>query len=124
MSPLSITPIFPLGGAYAGVGDDETAFGGSRQTRWAYNISAVAPTADLLIADRAWVRDLWAALHSHSRSAGTYLNFLTEQDEDRVRASYGAAKYDRLAAIKARWDPENLFHHNANIRPAAGAGSS
>jgi FAD/FMN-containing dehydrogenase len=118
-SPLSITPIFPLGGAYAEVGDDETAFGGSRQTRWAYNISALAPTADMLAQDRAWVSDFWAALRPHSRNGGTYVNFLSDADADRVRASYGAAKYDRLAAIKATWDPDNVFHHNANIKPLA-----
>jgi hypothetical protein len=117
-SPLSITPVFALGGAYADVGDDETAFGGSRQTKWVYDITALAPTAELLDRDRAWTRDFWAALAPHSGSAGTYVNFLAEPDQDRIRASYGAAKYQRLAAIKAAWDPDNLFHHNANIRPA------
>jgi hypothetical protein len=110
--------VFALGGAYADVGDDETALGGSRGTRWVYDITALAPTAELLDHDRAWTRDFWAALTPHSSSAGTYINFLAEQDQDRIRASYGAAKYQGLAAIKAMWDPDNLFHHNANIRPA------
>jgi FAD/FMN-containing dehydrogenase len=117
-SPLSITPVFALGGAYADVGDDETAFGGSRQTRWVYDIAALAPTADLLDLDRAWAKEFWAALAPQSSSAGTYVNFLAEPDQHRIRASYGPAKYQRLAAIKAAWDPENVFHHNANIRPA------
>jgi hypothetical protein len=49
-----------------------------------------------------------------------YINFLADDDEDRVRAAYGD-KYGLLAAIKRKWDPENFFHHNANIRPVAHA---
>jgi hypothetical protein len=118
-SPLSFTPLFPLGGAYAEVGDDETAFGGGRaDIRWAFNIAAIAPTPDLLAADRAWVRDFWTALLPYASGSGGYVNFLADADADRVRASYGPAKYDRLAAVKAAWDPQNVFRHNANIVPA------
>ena len=48
----------------------------------------------------------------------TYVNAMTEYDEERVRASYGAAKFERLAAIKGRYDPGNVFHRNINIKPA------
>jgi FAD/FMN-containing dehydrogenase len=116
-SPMSFTPIFALGGAYARVPEDQTAFGGSRQTHWAFNITALATDPEVLDHDRTWVRDFWTALRPHASSSGSYVNFIADQDEERVRASYGE-KYDRLAAIKAIWDPDNVFHHNANIRPA------
>ena len=117
-SPLSFMPIFCLGGAYARVPEDATAFGGSRSTRFVVNLAAIAPTPDLLAADTAWARELWAALVPHAEGIGGYVNFMTDADEARVRAAYGEAKYDRLAAIKAAYDPGNAFHLNANIRPA------
>jgi len=117
-SPMSIMPVFPLGGAYADVPDADTAFGGSRASKWLVNIAAVAPTPDLLAADRAWVRSYWDALRPYASGSGSYVNFLNDADEDRIRASYGAQKYDRLARIKTDYDPDNVFHRNANIKPA------
>ncbi|MEO7943448.1 MAG: FAD-binding oxidoreductase [Marmoricola sp.] len=119
-SPLSFVPIFSLGGAYARVPEEETAFGGSRSVRWTVNVVALDTDDDMLVRDRAWARDFWAALRPHADSSGAYINFLADDDEDRVRAAYGE-KYDRLSAIKREWDPENFFHHNANIRPVAHA---
>jgi hypothetical protein len=117
-SPLSFVPVFPLDGAYERVGDDDTAFGGSRSARFCFNIAAVCPVPELLVADRAWVRDFWEAMRPHASGAGSYVNFMTDVEEDRVRAAYGEAKYERLARIKAEYDPENVFHLNANIKPA------
>jgi FAD/FMN-containing dehydrogenase len=116
-SPLSFVPIFPLGGAYADVRDDATAFGGSRTSRWVFNISGTGLDAETLVTERQWVREFWDALRPLATSDAGYVNFLAEEDHARVRASYGA-KYDRLAAVKAVWDPDNVFHHNANVRPA------
>jgi FAD/FMN-containing dehydrogenase len=117
-SPLSFVPLFPLGGAYADVAEDATAFGGSRRARYVFNIAAICPAPDLYEADRAWVREFWEALRPHASGAGSYVNFMAEYEEDRVRAAYGAEKYDRLARVKAEYDPDNAFHLNANIKPA------
>ncbi len=121
-SPMSIMPIFPIGGAYHDPSDADTAFGGSRRSKWLVNIAATAPDPDLLAADRAWVRTFWEALQPHATGSGSYVNFIADPgDETRVRESYGATKYDRLARIKAQYDPENIFHRNANIKPATSA---
>jgi len=117
MSPLSFVPIFNFGGAFRRVGEEETAFGGSRDTGYAINISATTPSPDEFEAERSWVRDYWAALLPHASGSGGYVNFMTEYDEDRVRNSYGA-KYERLQRIKAAFDPDNIFHLNPNITPA------
>jgi FAD/FMN-containing dehydrogenase len=117
-SPLSFVPIFVLGGAYARVSEEATAFGGSRSARYAFNIAAVCPAPELLAPETAWVRDFWSAMRPHAMGSGSYVNFMSEDDPDRVRASYGAAKYERLARIKAEYDPDNVFHLNANIKPA------
>jgi len=116
-SPLSIVPIFALAGAYEDTADDAVAFGGRRSNRWVVNLSAGAETPEALAAEREWVRNFWTALVPHAAGVGSYVNFMAEYEEDRVRAAYGPAKYARLSAIKAKWDPDNLFHLNANIRP-------
>jgi len=120
-SPMSIVPVFPLAGAYRDVADGDTAFGGPRDAKWLFNIAATAPPnmPELLAADREWVRSFWSALQPYAAGTGSYVNFIADADEDRVRASYGAEKYARLARIKAELDPENVFHKNANIRPAS-----
>jgi len=119
-SPMSIVPVFPTGGAFRMVDEDATAFGGSRRTGLLFNIGAIAPTMDLLNADRGWVRAFYDDLLPHAMGPGSYVNFIDDfaVDGDRVRASYGPAKYARLAQIKAMYDPENIFHRNPNIKPA------
>jgi hypothetical protein len=117
-SPLSVLLFYRLDEAYSQVGEDDTAFSGGRSPRYAVFIVAVCPTPQLLAADRAWARSFWEALRPHSLGAGSYVNAMTEFEDDRVRAAYGPAKYERLAKIKAKYDPQNLFHHNANIQPA------
>jgi hypothetical protein len=117
-SPMSLVPVFFLRGAYGRVADDATAYGGSRRARVAFNIDAACLDPAQLDAERAWVRTFWEALVPHASNTGGYVNFMAEYEEDRVRATYGPAKYERLARIKAEYDPDNVFHLNPNITPA------
>ncbi|MFC4948125.1 FAD-binding oxidoreductase [Pseudonocardia sp. GCM10023141] len=115
-----------LGGAYARVADEDAAWGGPRDAAYHFIITATCETAEELADDRKWVRQFWTDMRPFGMSSGSYINNMNEYDEDRVRAAYGPEKYDRLSRIKARYDPENVFHHNQNIKPAriVGAGSS
>jgi hypothetical protein len=119
-SPMSGAMFYRLDGAYSNVGDDETAFSGGRSPRYGAFLIGAALEADLLEVERGWVRGFWEALRPHAIGSGDgYVNGTTDYQEDRIRNSYGAAKYDRLAGIKATYDPDNVFHLNANILPAA-----
>jgi FAD/FMN-containing dehydrogenase len=117
-SPLSFVPTFTLTGKYCDVREADTAFGGSRSAGFVFNIQAAAPVPELYDADRVWVRKFWDAMRPHASGSGSYVNFMSESEEGRVKVSYGAEKYARLARIKAEWDPDNIFHLNANIKPA------
>ena len=117
-SPMSLLLAFPMGGAFCQVRDEDTAFGGSRAPGVIVNAIAIAPEPGLLAADRDWARQLWAGLLPHAPGLASYVNFMHDYDADRVRASYGPAKYERLAQVKAAYDPGNVFHRNPNINPA------
>ena len=71
-------------------------------------------------ANTKWVRDYYAAIHPHSGSEGGYINFMSDDDGHRAPDNYGA-NYERLCAVKAAYDPDNLFHVNQNIAPAKGS---
>jgi FAD/FMN-containing dehydrogenase len=114
-SPLSVLLFYRLDAAYSEVDENDTAFGGGRTPRYMGFFIGLCPVPEMLPGERQWVRTLWDALHPHMMSDGTYINALTEADEHRIRATYGA-KYDRLAAVKAEYDPGNIFHRNANIK--------
>jgi FAD/FMN-containing dehydrogenase len=116
-SPLSVVLFYRLDEAYCEIGEDATAFGGGRTPRYEGFIIGLCPAAEMLAAEREWVRSLWDALRPHMIDTGTYVNGLSDQDDHRIRVTYGL-KYDRLAAIKGKYDPGNVFHRNANIKPA------
>jgi FAD/FMN-containing dehydrogenase len=119
-SPMSVMLTYRLDGAYSEVSEDETAFSGGRSPRYGVFIIAAAPTPELHAVDREWSRAFYNALIKPETLDGTYVNALSDDvSEDRVRKAYGEKKYDRLAQIKATYDPTNLFRRNANIKPAS-----
>ena len=113
-SPLTAFPIFHLGGAIARVAEDETAYN-ARSAAHTININATTATSDGFEDECAWSRNFWSALQPYHTSV--YVNFLMDEGEDRIRAAYGPAKYDRLKALKRRYDPDNFFRLNQNIPP-------
>ena len=112
---LPAAQIRVLGGAMARIPPEATAFA-HRQRRLMVNVAAVyaSPEEDLI--HRAWAEDARAALRRGD--AGAYVNFLGDEGEERVRDAYPGATWDRLAEIKRRYDPENVFRLNQNVPPA------
>ena len=116
-SPLSLLIFYRLDEAYSQIAEQQTAFGGGRSPRYFGTFVAMCPNRELLAAEREWVGSLFNALKPHMLEAGTYINVLSEADDIRIRQTYGP-KHRRLQAIKAKYDPHNVFRGNANIAPA------
>ena len=104
------------GGAINRIGEDATAFG-HRDT--SFDFAILAQWTDPAEDDEqiGWARDLWAALEPFSMGT-VYVNNLGEEGEERIRAAYKPEKFERLVALKDKYDPENLFRLNQNIRPS------
>jgi hypothetical protein len=113
-SPLTTFPIWQMGGAVARVPDGDTAFT-SRGAGHTFNLTSMTEGPEGFDEERQWTRDFWSALAPHQM--GVYVNFLMEEGEERVREAYGADIYDRLKSLKQKYDPDNLFRLNQNIRP-------
>jgi FAD/FMN-containing dehydrogenase len=108
--------LYPIDGAVHRVGRNETPFA-YRSSRWAAVIIGVDPDPANREAISSWCRNYWDALHPYS-AGGAYVNFMMDEGQERVRATY-REHYTRLAQIKAKYDPANLFRVNQNIWPAA-----
>jgi hypothetical protein len=108
----------PMGGAISRKGEDETPLG-RRDVRWCYHALSMwmEPGQEAYDAHMAWPRELAADLEPETTD-GVYLNYTSDEGEERVRKSYGPEKYDRLVALKDKYDPSNLFHLNQNIKPS------
>jgi FAD/FMN-containing dehydrogenase len=115
-SPRSYAVMFHMGGAVSRVPEGDTAFG-NRQASHAITLDGVWRQGEEFgDRDTAWVRGFFAALGRFRQ--GVYVNFLgADEDPGRVREAYGDALYDRLVEVKTKYDPDNVFHHNQNIRP-------
>ncbi len=106
--------LYPIDGAAARVPADGTAFA-YRDGGWAGVIVGVDPDPVNAGLISRWTRDYWQDLHPYS-AGGAYVNFLMDEGQDRVKASY-LGNHPRLVQIKERYDPDNAFHINQNIRP-------
>jgi len=115
-TPQSYIIVFQLGGAISRVPADACAYP-QRDAAFNVNINAVWQPEQDREAPMDWVRALFDRLAPHSRGRA-YLNFMGEEGQDRVRDAFGPEKYARLAALKDRFDPENVFRSNQNIAPS------
>jgi FAD/FMN-containing dehydrogenase len=117
-SPRSYAAIFHLGGAVARAPRDATAYPGRDVDHNIIIDAAWLPEQrdSVGAAETAWAQEFLDALRPHR--AGVYVNFLdSDDDTGRVREAYGDDTYHKLAEVKAKYDPENVFHHNKNIQP-------
>jgi FAD/FMN-containing dehydrogenase len=117
-SPQSAVAIEHLGGAVARVEQDATAFGDREAP---YNLIITGEWVDPAESDQNihWVRNCWEAVWPYAKET-VYVNYVDAGEDARFRAAYGA-NYERLAALKAKYDPANFFRHNHNVRPAMSA---
>ncbi|MEX1264798.1 MAG: FAD-binding oxidoreductase [Actinomycetota bacterium] len=112
----STVHIYPIDGACHDIAGDATAFG-HRDANFASVIAGMWPDPAENEANVRWVRDYSDAITPHSEEGG-YINFMAEDDQQRVSANYGA-NYERLVEVKRSYDPGNLFHLNQNIDPSS-----
>lgn len=115
-SYFSLMHLYPIDGAVHRVAGGDTAWG-ARDATWSMVIAGVDPDPAKAAELKKWATDYWTAVHPFNLE-GAYPNFMmADEGEARIKAAYGA-NYARLAAIKAKYDPVNLFRVNQNIRPA------
>ncbi|OBI50784.1 FAD-binding oxidoreductase [Mycobacterium sp. E787] len=107
--------LYPVDGAVHRVGQTATAWA-YRDVNFSQVIAGVDPDPANAEVLKRWTKEYWEAIHPHS-AGGAYVNFMMDEGQDRVRATYGP-NYQRLTEIKAQYDPGNVFHINQNILPA------
>ena len=114
-SMQSTMHLYPINGAASRVKNNATPWC-YRDAVWAQVMVGVDPDPANKERISAWAKNYWTALHPYS-AGGAYVNFMMDEGDDRIRATYGR-NYDRLAKVKKRYDPTNLFRVNQNIKPA------
>jgi len=107
--------LYPIDGAVHQVGQTDTAWA-YRDVNFSQVIVGVDPDPANGEALKQWTADYWDATHPYS-AGGAYVNFMMDEGQDRVRATYGP-NYRRLTEVKAQYDPSNVFCINQNIQPA------
>ncbi|HEY5639207.1 MAG TPA: FAD-binding oxidoreductase [Dehalococcoidia bacterium] len=116
-SPESAVLVFQLGGEAARI-DDNISAAAHRDAAYVLNVASSCIDPAKIDACKGWARDTWSAMRPHS-TGGVYVNFLTEDEgDDRTMEAYGKEKYERLAALKKKYDPGNFLRVNRNIQPA------
>src|SRR5262245_49794717 len=113
-APMRVAQLRVLGGAMARVASDATAYA-HRSKPMLVNVAAFYQGEANRQARHAWVNEFWKVLQPHDESA--YVGFLTDDGPERIRSVYPGATWNRLARIKAKYDPANLFRLNQNISP-------
>jgi len=113
---LSTTHIYPVNGAAGRVSGDDTAWG-YRDANFVQVIVGVDPDPQNNRPMMEWAKDYWLALHPYS-AGGSYVNMIMDEGEEQVKAAY-KDNHARLAQIKAKYDPNNFFRINQNIKPAS-----
>jgi FAD/FMN-containing dehydrogenase len=114
-SELSIVHLYPIDRAVHEVRPGETAWN-CRDATWSMVIAGIDPSPAKAGALKAWAREYWQAVHPYNLG-GAYVNFMMEEGDERIRATYGD-NYGRLVAVKKKYDPTNFFRVNQNIKPA------
>ena len=118
---LSTMHLYPVDGAANRVGRNDTAFS-YREAKWSMIIVGIDPDPANAEKITNWARKYWRGLHPYS-CGGAYVNFMMEEGQERIKATY-RDNYDRLVAIKTKYDPTNLFRVNQNIKPISTVSST
>ncbi|MCG2588945.1 FAD-binding oxidoreductase [Rhodohalobacter sulfatireducens] len=111
----STTHLYPIDGAVHDMKPGETAWA-KRDARWSQVIVGVSPDPENADTVTTWCKNYYDGITPYS-DGGAYVNFMMEEGESRIKASYGD-NYGRLKKVKAKYDPNNFFHINQNIKPA------
>ena len=106
--------LYPIDGAASKIDNKETAWS-FRNAKYAEVIVGVDPDSNKKDAITNWAKEYWNELHPHS-AGGAYINFMMQEGDERIKATYGK-NHDKLVEVKTKYDPQNLFRVNQNIKP-------
>jgi len=114
-SELSLMHLYPIDGAIHKLASGDTAWS-CRNATWSMVIAAIDPAPAKAAELKRWGRSYWEAINPHT-TGGAYVNFMMDDEVDgRLKATYGS-NFERLTAVKRKYDPDNLFRVNQNIKP-------